>query len=139
MIFRKALTYAAAAIVMATAAGVCVVAAAFALFALVRDYVGAPGAAAIVAVAAAVLVFIVGLLMAQKLHAKTAKHMPAEDVPLTTRLIDLAKERPIVAGLAAVAATVFVAKNPKIMTGLLSALLATRAAKAAPPTTGRRR
>lgn len=139
MIFRKALTYVAAAIIMATAAGVFVVALAFALFALTRDYLGAPGAAAVVAVAAAILVAIIGLIMSQKAHTKTAKYMKQDDVPLTTRLIDLAKERPVVAGVAALAATVFVARNPKMMTGLLSAVLAARAAKSAPPPVSKKR
>lgn len=133
MIFRKLLTYAAAAVVMATAAGVCVVAAAFALYAQLQQSLSGPAAAAVVAVAAALLVFIVGLVISSRLHSTAKRRLPPDDTPLTQRLIDLAKERPLVAGTAAIAAAVFVARNPKIMTGLLSAVLAARAAKAPPP------
>jgi hypothetical protein len=139
LIFRKLLTYAAAAIVMATAAGVCVVAAAFALYALAHQYLTAPASGAVVAVAAAILVFIVGLILSQKLHTTAKKTLPADQVPLTERLIDVAKEHPLIAGGAAIAATFLAVRNPKILTGALSAYLAARAARSAPPPPPRRK
>lgn len=126
MILRKALTLLAAFAAIAAAAAVCVVALAFALYALVRDYIGPAWGAAAVAGVAALLALILAFLATRK---ATPKPLKAEDQTLTTRLIELARERPMVAAGAAVAAAVVLARNPKILTTLLSAAVAGRAAR----------
>jgi len=56
---------------------------------------------------------------------------------LTSKLIDLARERPLVAAGAVAAAATVVIKNPRIMMAVITGLFAGRAAQ--PPTTKRRR
>jgi membrane protease YdiL (CAAX protease family) len=126
LIFKKAVTLLAAFAAIAAAAAVCVVALAFALYAVVRDYIGPAGGAAAVAGAAALLALILAYVATRKAKPKPLK---AEDQSMTTRLIELARERPLVAAGAAVAAAVVLARNPKILTTVLSAAIAGRAAR----------
>jgi hypothetical protein len=81
----------------------------------------------VVAIAFALVAVVIAMALTRKTHAKPSK-VEAEP-PLTDRLIQLARDRPIVAGAAAIAAAVFVARNPKIMNVVLSAALATKAAR----------
>lgn len=129
MIFSKALRLIAAIAAMAAAAAVCVIAAAFALYALCRYYIGPAGAAAVVAVLAAVLVGGLAFMLLRKAKPRPLK---AEEKTATTRMIELAREKPIIAAGAAVAAAVVLARNPKILSVALSAAMANRAAKPPP-------
>jgi len=106
---------------------VCMVAIAFAIFALARDYMSPAGAAAVVAGIFAVLSVILALTLSGRI--KTKAPAPAADESLLTRAMLLAKERPFVAAaLGAVAAGVLI-RNPAILSTLLSAAIAGRAAK----------
>lgn len=123
MIAKKALKTVVAIVLVATSAGVAVVAAAFAVFALLRDYVGPSGAAAIVTGAVALFGLIVGLTMFRKANPPPAAH----EQSLAERALDLAKERPLAAaGLAAVAGLV-VLRNPKLVTAAVTAFMAGKA------------
>ena len=111
------------AVALATGAGVAVVAAAFALYALLKDYLGQPGAAAAVAAVAALLVIGIGLVFGLKAREKAA---PAPS--LSERLLDVARERPLVAAGAALAAGIVALKNPQAVAALVSAFFAGKAA-----------
>jgi hypothetical protein len=130
LILKKAIYYAVAVAALAAAAIVCVVFLALALNAALVPVVGpAWGAAAVAAVALAFVAIFASILLA-KLHSPhTAKH---EDPDLTTRVFELAREKPLVAlgavGTLGVAAAVAM-RNPKITAALLSALMAGRATK----------
>jgi hypothetical protein len=128
--FKKALSILAAIAAMAAAAAVCVVAAAFALYALARYYVGPASAAAVVAVLAALLALGLALMLTRKARPRPLK---AEEKSTTTRLIELARERPVIAAGAAVAAALVLARNPKILTTVLAAAMAGRTAKPPEP------
>ena len=110
MIFRRILFALAAAAIVAVSAGVCVVALAFALYALVKPALGQAGAAAVVAGAAAVLIGLVGLFLA--LAARGPKRKPVEPKNPMDRIIQLLRERPVSAVAAAVAAGLLAVRNP---------------------------
>jgi len=127
VIFKRVLGMMAAVAALATAAGVCVVALAYTLFASLRDQIGPAWAAAAVAGAAAVLALICAFLLTRK--AKPPKPVKGDDQNLAGRLIDLARERPLVAAGAMAAALAVVIKNPRILTAVATAALASRTAR----------
>ncbi|WP_374469188.1 hypothetical protein [Phenylobacterium sp.] len=127
---QKILRLLAAAAAIAAAAVVVVVAASFAVYAAFKPFVGPAWAAAIVAAVFALFALLVALSLSAKARPKP---MPPEEQGLLPRVIELARERPIVAAGAAVAGAIVLARNPKIVTTILSAAIAGRAASAKPP------
>lgn len=123
MILKKALSLVAAVAALAAAAAVCVVAAAFALYALLRAFLGPAGAAAAIAGAAAVVALILFFVAYRGIKPKRVK---AEDQGLSGRLIELAREKPIIAAGAAVAAGLVLVRNPGVITAVVSAAMANR-------------
>ncbi|MDB5476292.1 MAG: hypothetical protein JWP49_1803 [Phenylobacterium sp.] len=113
---------------IAAASVVVVVALSFALYAALRDLIGSAWAATAVAGAFAVLALIVALLLTRKARPKPVK---GDDRNLTARLVELARERPLVAAGAMAAAVAVVIRNPRILTAVLAAAMASR--KAEPP------
>lgn len=136
MILKKALSVVAAVAAMAAAAVVCVVAAAFALYALLRDYIGPAGAAAAIAVGAAILTAILAFVLFRKAQPRPLK---PEEQNLTTRLFDLAREKPVIAAGAAVAAGLVLLRNPGVVGAAVSAAMASRARQAGRHDRNRRR
>jgi Na+/melibiose symporter-like transporter len=112
---------------IAAAAVVVIVALAFALYAGVRDIVGPAWAAAAVAGAAALIALILAFALTRK--ARPPKPVKGDDQNLTSRLIDLARERPLVAAGAVAAAAAVVIKNPRVLTAMITAFFANRAAQ----------
>ena len=125
MIFKKALLYVSAVSALAAAAVVVVVALAFALYAAVLPPVGPAWAAASVAGAAAGLMVLCALVLLIKVNPPKFGKQPQERDVLT-RLIDLAKDKPIVAASAIIAGAAVALKNPKIVATLLATAMATR-------------
>jgi hypothetical protein len=123
-ILRKLIFGLIAVAAMASAAAVVVAAAAFALYALVRQPLGAAGAAGVVALAAAVLLALLGLIMA--LLAKGPRRKPgkigAQASPLD-RIIEMARERPIVSVGAILGAAVVAMRNPAVLALVVKAVL----------------
>ena len=131
---KRVLTLAAAFAAIAAAAGVCVVALAYALYALVREYLTPAGASAVVAGVAALLIVLLAVLVLRKTTPKSLRQVAgAQEPTLTVRLVELARERPLVAGIGAVAAALVIARNPRIVTTIISAAVAGRAARAPDP------
>ena len=117
---------------IAAAAVVVIVALSFALYAAVRDLIGPAWGAASVAGAAALIAVVLALMLTRK--ARPPKPVPGDDQNLTTRLIDLARERPLVALGAVAAAATVVIRNPRVLSAVVGAFFASRAARpAAPP------
>jgi hypothetical protein len=114
-----------AAAALATAVGIALVAAAFAVYAVMRPVVGEAGAAAVVAAVAAVVVGVAALLM--RMEAGGSQHRREPEPSLADRVFQVARERPLVAGGAALAAGLLALKNPQAAAGLVSAFLAGRA------------
>ena len=125
MIFKPALKTLTAIVVLATAAGIAVVAAAFALFAFLCEYLSPAGAAATIAGVAALTALIAGLLLKPR-AAKRLADAPSQD-DMLGRVIELARKRPILAATATIAVGVFAVRNPKLLGALVSALIAKEA------------
>lgn len=126
MIFRRLLFLLAAATMLAVSAGVVVIALAYALFALVRPYVGAAGGAAIVAGAAALLIGLIGLTFA--LLARRPKRRPHEPESVTERIVDFVKSKPITAVGGAIAAGILAIRNPGYLGSAIRAFIEGREA-----------
>lgn len=108
---------------IAAAAVVVIVALSFALYAALRDVIGPAWAAAAVAGAFAVIALVVAFLLTRKAKPKPVK---GDEQNLTAKLVELARERPLVAAGAMAAAVVVVIKNPRILTAVATAAMASR-------------
>jgi hypothetical protein len=124
-LIRKILTLFAAAAAIFAATVTAVVAAAMALYALTVDHFGPAGAAAIVALAAAVVPLVLALFLLVKAKEKP----PLEEQSLVQRLFEAAKQRPIIATGALAAASVLAVRNPRILTMVLTTLMASKPPK----------
>lgn len=131
MILKKAIFYVTGVTAAAAAACVCVVALAFALHAAVAPYVGPAWASAIVAGAAALLIGILAAVLLSAGKGPKDTHKPTEQRSgdLTSRLFELARDKPWVAAGAIAAGAAVVLKNPKITAAIISAVMAGRASK----------
>jgi len=109
--------------ILAVASGVLVVAAAFALYALVRGPLGAAGAAGVVALAAAVLMALVGMTFALLAGAPRRAAKSEDDQDLLQRLIALAKERPIITTGALIGFVTLAIRNPALIAIVVKAFL----------------
>lgn len=121
---KRILNFALVVAIAAAAAIVGVVAAAFALFALVERWLGAAGAAAVVAGLFALAAAAIAYAVARRTDSE-----PLDDQSMIDRLVEMAKERPLVATGAAAAIMTVVLKNPKILSVLMGAVLASLAPK----------
>ena len=125
MIIRKIVLALVAAAATLAASGVIVVAAAYALFALVRPTLGSAGAAGAVCLAAALLIGLIGLIAGLQASA-TAKRLKKarESSPgLLDQLIELARDRPLVSGGAVIAALAMAVRNPAVLGAIVKTLL----------------
>jgi Na+/melibiose symporter-like transporter len=120
---------------LAAAAVVVIVALSFALYAAVRDLIGPAWAAASVAGVFALVALLLAFALTRK--ARPPKPVQGDDQNLTSKLIDLARERPLVAAGAVAAAAAVVIRNPRILMAVITGLFASRAAQ--PPADKRRR
>jgi hypothetical protein len=122
-LIRRILSAAVAVALTAGAVVTAVVASAFALFALLEGYLGPAGAAAVVAALAALVAAVTALIALRKAEPK-----PVEQQSPMERVIDLAREKPLIAAAAAIAAGVVALKNPKIVAAVFSAFVAGKTA-----------
>ena len=107
---------------MAVAAGVLVVSAAFAIYALLRTYIGPSGAAACVTLLAAIVVGALALVLFSKAKGpklKTKGKTADGSGGLVERVTDLVSDRPVVAASAAVAAGLLAWRNPTLVSTVL--------------------
>jgi Na+/melibiose symporter-like transporter len=125
---RRFLNLAAAFAAVAAAAAVVVVAASFAVYALAKPYLGEAGAAAVVAGVFALVALIIAWLATRKVRPKTKPGKP-DDASVVDRVIDMAKERPLIALGAAAAAVTVLLRNPAVITAVVSAFVAGNATK----------
>ncbi len=126
----RALTALAAAAAIAAAAAVGVVSAAFALYALIAPWLGPAGAAAVVAAVAALLVGVCGTLAKRKAQGrKPVTGAPEADPGIVQKIIEVAKERPMLAAGAAVAAGVYAIRHPALVAAVIGAVMQNRSRK----------
>jgi hypothetical protein len=126
VIFRRLLFLLAAATMLAVSSGVVVIALAYALFALVRPYVGPAGGAAVVAGAAALLIGLIGLTFA--LMARRPRRKANEPESVTERIVDFVKSKPITAVGGAIAAGILAIRNPGYLGSAIRAFIEGREA-----------
>ncbi len=117
----------AAAAAIAAAAAVGVVALAFALYAAMLPLVGPAWAACIVAAAAALLVALAAVIAARKAegdhHRRAQAAAAPPDAGLVDVVINLVRERPLIASGAAVAAGIYALRNPQLIAAVLRAFM----------------
>lgn len=94
---------------------------AFALYAGVRDAIGPVWGAAAVAGVTALFAVILALVLTREAHPDAPK---GDNKNLTAQLLDLARERPLVAVGVVGAAAAVVIRNPRILTAVIAALFA---------------
>jgi hypothetical protein len=123
VIFRRLLFLLAGATVLAVSAGILVAALAFALYAFVETYIGRPGAAAVVALAAAILIGVVGFLLTRLGRPKARPHKPGEPETITDRIADFVRSRPVTAIAGAIAAGILAVRNPGYLGSLIRAFV----------------
>jgi hypothetical protein len=115
VIFRRVLLALIAAATFAAAAGVIVVALAFALYALTEPNLGRAGAAAMVALVTAVLIGLAGMVMALAGRGRRPKATPAMSGGVLERAIAFVRQKPIATAAAAIAAGLMASRNPKYL------------------------
>jgi hypothetical protein len=115
--------FAAIAAVTASAA-IAVFALAFAFFALLRPYLGPPGAAAAVMAAFALAVILFGLLAANLAKPpKPRRRRKDEPADLADKIAGLAKDKPLTAAGAAAALGLVALGNPRLFGGFARSFL----------------
>jgi len=126
-LIRRILLIVVAAAALAAAAATCVVALAFTLYASVRDALGPAGGAAVVAAVAALIV-VVGALVAV-LRMRRPATLRRDDQGFISRVMDFARDKPLIAAGAAIAVSVIAFRNPKVVAAVISAFVAGKTAK----------
>jgi hypothetical protein len=121
VIFRRLLLLLASLTALAVSAGVFVIALAYALFALVKPYVGPAGAAGVVAVAAALFIGLIGLVLANL--GKAPKRKPGGPESIVDRVADFVRSKPVTAIVGAVAAGLLAVRNPKYLGSVIRAFM----------------
>ena len=114
--------------VMATAASVIVVAAAFAVFALAREQFGPAGAAAVVCLAAAVLIALIATILGLQAMA-VRRRIDRAPNPMH-QIGELLREQPILSLGALAAAATVVLRHPIVLAGILKMVMGRRRPKA---------
>jgi hypothetical protein len=112
-----------AAVCFAVAAGVALVAASYALFALLKPELGAAGAAAVVAAVAAVLVLGGALFLSGGRKPRHAEAEHAGHEGLAARLLEVARGHPLISVGAALAGLYVVMKRPGLLALIAANLL----------------
>jgi hypothetical protein len=110
----KLALFVAAIALMAAAVAVAVVAAAFAIYAALQPQLGPAGAAAVLAAGCAVLVALGALALWLKVKPKRSHAGRGGSGDAMTRLMQLARERPIIAAGALIAGSMLALRNPAI-------------------------
>jgi hypothetical protein len=127
LIVGRTLAAVTALVVLATATTIAVVAAAFAFFFALEPVVGRAGAAGLLAGLLALLVSITVLIVASRGNAPHHDHGHGgggiPDFSFVERIIEMAKDKPILAAAAAVAAGLIVVRNPALVATIITAIM----------------
>jgi len=120
-ILRKIIIAVIAVAMLAASAAVMVAAAALALYGVLRPYIGAPGAAAVVVLVAGLLMLIIGLALERS--TLKSKPTPEDEQDLAQKLIGLAQEKPLIAVGALIGAIFLAIRNPALTAVVVKAFL----------------
>ncbi len=125
MIVGRTIAAVTAAVALATATMLCVAAAACALFWVLEPLVGRAGAAALLAGLLALIVAIC-VLIAVSRSSHPGRHAPQPghtDFAFVDRIIDMAKDRPLLSLGAALAAGLIAIRNPALVATIVAAFM----------------
>lgn len=126
MIARRIALALAAAGSLVAAAGMLVVALGYALYAALRDPIGAPWACAVVALVAALIVVVAAFALASAAKVGRAAHKPrGGGANLSDTLADLVRDRPVAAAALAAAVGFVLTRSPGLAS-LLGAVASRR-------------
>lgn len=117
---KKAVVIAAAVASVAAAAGVIVVALSYALFAFARESLTPAASAAVVALAFAVILGLVGLILLLKSHVVRPKHEPT----LVEKATEFVREKPLIALVGVLGASFLAVRNPALVMTLVAGMMA---------------
>jgi hypothetical protein len=120
---RKLILILVGAAMLAAAAAVMVVAGALALYGVLKPYLGGPGAAACIMLAAGLVMAVVGLVLTRQIMRPARKRKPGEEQDLLQRLIGMAQEKPIIAAGALIGAIFLAIRNPALTAVVVKAFL----------------
>jgi hypothetical protein len=133
LIVRRVVFAVAALAATAAASGVLVVAAAFAVYQLLRQVMTPAEAGAVLALAAGIVCALGGLIFASQVKLPTFRRSVAPQsaaalarASLPNRVVEFARERPFVTAGAAVAAGLLALANPTLVTAVMRAFIAPR-------------
>lgn len=126
MIFQRLLMAFVAIAAIATSAAVTVVAASYALFALMQPSLGNAGASAVVMAVFALIVLLGGLLAIPR-RKHRVRHEGAAGV--AEDLMELVRDNPMAAAGVAVAAGIMAMRNPRVITEVARAFFQSRRKK----------
>jgi hypothetical protein len=133
LIVRRVVFAVAALAATAAASGVLVVAAAFALYQLLRQVLTPAEAGGVLALAAAIVCVIGALVFVAQMKLPNLKGVAArksaatsETSSLPSRVVEFARERPFVAAGAAVAAGLLALANPSLVTAVMRGFVTRR-------------
>ena len=122
-VLRKVIIAVIGAAMLGASAAVMVVAAAMAVYGLIRPYLGSPGAAAVIVVIAGLLMLIVGLILERWILKPGHKVKPEEEQDLLQRLIGMAQDKPLIAVGALIGAIFLAIRNPALTAVVVKAFL----------------
>lgn len=122
-IIRKIIISLIAGAMLAVSAGVLVVSAAFAVFGLLKAWVGPPGAAALTALAAAILMAVVAFSFEAWAQSAKSGKAPESEKDLVQRLIAMVQERPILSAGALAGVVALAIRNPALVAIVVKAFL----------------
>ncbi|MEO8811852.1 MAG: hypothetical protein ABI376_02930 [Caulobacteraceae bacterium] len=123
MILRRLMMALAAAAAFAASAAVLVVALAFALYAWIEPWLGRAGAAAIVALVAALLIAATALFMVMATRRKHPAPVEAMAGNVAERVFAFVRQKPVMAISAALGAGFLAVRNPRYLGSAVRAFL----------------
>lgn len=126
---KRIVTLSAAVAAIAAAAGVCVVALAYTLYAVAREWLTPAGSSAVVALAFALVAVIIAVVIMGKTRPK-----PQPEASPVERLVELARQKPLLAAAGIIGASFIAVRNPGMVATLVMGLMAPK-----PDPRGRRR
>jgi hypothetical protein len=104
---------------IAAAAGVCVVALAYALYAVVREWLTPAGSSAVVALAFALVAVIIAMVVMGRTRPK-----PQAEASPVERLVEIARQKPLLAAAGIIGASFIAVRNPGMVATLIMGLMA---------------
>ena len=124
-ILRKVIFVVVGVAMLGASAAVMVVAGATALYGVLKPYLGGPGAAAAIVLAAGLLMMVVGMIMERRLlnSGPAGKAGPESEQDLLQKLMGMAQDKPLIAVGALIGAIFLAIRNPALTAVVVKAFL----------------